>query len=76
MDSYEKVMDEYVKFMKKYKANPTDMSLIKDYANYMKKYQQALQDFEKWNSKGLNNAELKYYLEVQKRVNEKLSSVV
>ncbi|MDO5557903.1 MAG: hypothetical protein Q4G05_06710 [Clostridia bacterium] len=39
MDSYESFINEYITFMKKYKAsNGTDMSLISDYAKYMSKY--------------------------------------
>jgi hypothetical protein len=29
-------------------------------------------DFEKWNESDLNDEELKYYIEVQNRVNQKL----
>lgn len=72
MDSYEKFMDEYVSFMKKYKANPTDLSLLGDYADYMSKYSEFMEDFEKWEDEEMNAAELAYYLEVQQRVSKKL----
>jgi DNA-directed RNA polymerase subunit RPC12/RpoP len=75
MDDYESFMNEYVKFMKKYSANPSDTSLLKDYTNYMTKYSKAMESFEKWDEEDMNDAETKYYLEVQKRVNKKLSEV-
>jgi hypothetical protein len=75
MDSYEKFMDEYCSFMKKYtKSNGTDMSLLADYSKYMSKYSDMVTKFENWKSK-TNDAELKYYLQVQTRVNQKLLEV-
>lgn len=75
MDDYETFMNEYVEFMKKYSANPGDTSLLKDYTNYMTKYTKAMESFEKWNAEEINDAETKYYLEVQTRVNKKLLEV-
>lgn len=72
MDSYEKFMDEYVAFMKKYKANPSDLSLLTDYANYMSKYADFVEDFEKWEDEEMNAAETAYYIDVQARVSKKL----
>lgn len=72
MDSYEEFMDEYVAFMKKYKANPTDLSLLTDYANYMSKYADFVEDFEKWEDEEMNAAETAYYIDVQARVSKKL----
>lgn len=37
MDSYEDFMNDYADFMKKYKSNPSDVSLLADYADYMTK---------------------------------------
>ena len=75
MDSYESFMDEYVTFMKKYKDNPSDLTVLKEYANYMAKYAEMSSDFEKWNSEDMNDAETAYYLQVQSRVLQKLSTV-
>ena len=72
MDNYESFMNDYVDFMKKYQANPTDLSLITDYATYINKYNELSQSFEKWDSSDMNDAEKAYYLEVQTRVNNKL----
>ena len=75
MDSYENFMDEYVAFMKKYKANPSDPSLLTDYADYMSKYADIVEDFEKWEDKEMNAAETAYYIDVQTRVSKKLLEV-
>lgn len=37
LKEYELWMDEYISFMKKYTKNPTDASLIADYAKFMSK---------------------------------------
>lgn len=76
MDSYEQFMDEYVKFMKKYEENPSDLGLISDYATFMSKYSSFVSDFESWEEKDLNAAELEYYLQVQTRVNQKLLEIL
>ena len=61
--------------MKKYKANPNDMSLLADYADYMNKYAEFVEDFENWEDEEMNAAETAYYLEVQVRVSKKLLEV-
>lgn len=76
MDSYEEYMDEYVQFMKKYsESDGSDLSLLKDYSEMMTKYENFVKDFEKWEDEDLNDAETKYYIEVQTRVNKKLASI-
>ena len=73
MDSYEKFMDGYISIMKKYNSNPSDTELLKEYSSYMSKYNDMINTYNKWNSKDLNDAETKYYIEVQTRVNKKLT---
>ena len=75
MDSYEAFIDEYISFMKKYKDNPTDSQILSSYANYMKKYAQAIRDFENWKTNTINTTETNYYLEVQTRINKKLIEI-
>lgn len=75
MDSYESTMNEYVEFMKKYKANSSNAELISEYADYMQKYADMSNKFQSWKSNNLNNAELSYYLAVQARVTKKLAEV-
>lgn len=73
MDSYEKFIDEYVAFMKKYKANPGDISLLADYTSFISRLTDVTEKFDKWESSGLSAAELTYYLEVQSRASKKLA---
>ncbi|MBE6762229.1 MAG: hypothetical protein E7551_08095 [Ruminococcaceae bacterium] len=61
--------------MKKYANNPTDLSLLADYSDYMSKYSDFVEDFEKWESEDLNSAELTNYIDVQARVSKKLLEV-
>ena len=75
MDSYEAYMDEYVEFMKKYNANPTDPTLISQYSTMLQKYSEQVAAFDKWNSADMTTEETSYYIEVQARVNQKLLEV-
>ena len=75
MDSYESFMNEYCDFMKKYNANPSDTSLLADYATYMGEYATFVKEFEEWDSEEMNDTELAYYLEVQSRVTARLAEV-
>lgn len=75
MDSYEAFFDEYCEFMKKYKENPTDLSLLADYAEYMAKYIDVMAKLEKMGEEELNDAELLYYIEVNNRISQKLLEV-
>ena len=72
MDSYEKFFKEYCDFMKKYTANPTDLRLIAQYADMMKQYADTMEKMEAWEDGDLNDAELKYYLEVSARIEKML----
>lgn len=72
MDSYEAFMDEYVDFMEKYNENPSDLSLLTEYTDYLGRYADFVEDFEKWEDEELNAEETAYYIEVQSRVSKKL----
>lgn len=72
MDAYEAFYDEYIAFMKKYSENPTDFSLLMQYAGMLTKVAEMDEAFNKWDQDDLNNAELKYYLEVNNRVMQKM----
>ena len=75
MDSYEAFYNEYCEFMKKYMENPTDLTLLGEYADMMSKSTEMNQTFEAWNEADMNDAELAYYLEVNNRVAQKLLEV-
>ena len=75
MDSYEAFYNEYCEFMKKYMENPTDLTLLGEYADMISKSTEMNQTFEAWNEADMNDAELAYYLEVNNRVAQKLLEV-
>ena len=75
MDSYEAFIDEYVAFLEKYENNPSDLTLLASYASYMANYADLSAKFEAWESEGLTDAELAYYMQVQTRVSQKLLEV-
>ena len=73
MDSYEATMDAYIAFMVNYtNSKGTNPQLFKDYAEWLKKYADAVADIKKWENNNLNKEEAKYYIEVQTRVTQKL----
>ena len=75
MDAYEAFYDEYCEFMESYKENPTDMTLIVKYGELLVEMEKMNEAFEAWDEDELNDAELKYYLEVNNRVMQKLVDV-
>ena len=76
MDSYEGFMNEYCEFMKKYaESDGTDVGILADYASYMSKYVDVVEDFGAWDDGEMNTAETAYYLDVQTRVSKKLLEV-
>lgn len=75
MDSYEAFYDEYCNIMKKYAENPSDMKLIADYTDMLTKAAEMAEKFDAWENSDMNSAELKYYLDVNNRVTQKLLEV-
>lgn len=76
MDSYEAFFDDYCEFMKKYMENPTDFSLLSKYATMITELDSMQKKFDAWNSSDLSNAELKYYLEVNARIQQKMAGIL
>ena len=76
MDAYEAFMIEYCEFMKKYKENPSDMSLLMQYVEMMNQYTEATQKLQEWSSGEMNNAEMQYYLDVTNRVSQMLMDAI
>lgn len=72
MDAYEEFYDEYLDILKKYKENPTDISLLNKYMKLIGKLSDMDAKFEAWKSEELNAEEMKYYLEVSNRIAQKL----
>lgn len=75
MDAYEAFYDEYCAFMTEYKENPSDMTLLLKYSEMTTKVIEMDEAFTKWDDEDLNSEELKYYLEVNNRVMQKLIDV-
>lgn len=75
MDSYEAFYKDYCDVLKKYSENPTDLSLLKEYGEVMEKSIEMSEKFEAWDEGEMNDAELKYYLEVNGRVTQMLLEV-
>ena len=76
MDAYEAFYDEYCDILKQYYANPTDITLLTKYTELMAKTIEMDEAFAKWENEDLNNDELKYYLEVNNRVMQKLVDIM
>lgn len=75
MDSYEAFYDEYCDIMKKYAENPSDMKLLADYTDMLTKAAEMAEKFDAWENSDMNSAELKYYLDVNNSVTQKLLEV-
>lgn len=75
LDSYESFMNEYVDFMNKYNNSDDTVSMLADYAKYMKKYTEMTKKMDDIESMDLNDAENLYFLDVQTRVNAKLAEI-
>lgn len=72
MDSYEAFYDEYFAFMENYKKNPTDFSLLLKYTDMLTKMADMDKAFNAWDQSDMTPEELKYYLEVNTRIQKKL----
>ena len=73
MDSYEAFFDSYIDFMKKYKENPSDLTMLSEYADYMSKYNDYMSKISAIDSDNLSAADLAYYSEVHARIMKKLA---
>lgn len=75
MDSYEKFIDEYVEFMKKYNESDNAISMLSEYTDYLKQYTETMEKLDDMDDDELTNAELAYYTETMLRINKKLTEV-
>lgn len=75
IDTYEAFMNKYVAFMKKYSESNDTASMVKDYAEYMGKYTELVEKFNALENNNLNDSELKYYLEIQNKINTELLTI-
>ena len=74
---YEEFFDEYCEFMTKYaEADSTSqISMLGDYTELLTKYTETMEEMDNMDTDSLNDAELKYYIEVTTRIQEKLLKV-
>ena len=75
LDSYEDFFEKYCDIMKKFADNPADISIIKDYTEYLGKYAEMSAKLDAMGDEEMNDAELKYYLEVTGRITAMLADV-
>lgn len=75
LDSYEAFFDEYCEFMKKYMADPSDLSLLQDYSSFMQQYEETMSKMDALDDGQMNDAETQYYIEVTTRISQKLLEV-
>ena len=76
LDSYEAYVDEYVEFMKKYMANPTDLSLLGEYTDMMDKLADFETKLDKYDSNAMSTEDAAYYPEVTTRCTQKMLEVL
>ena len=62
--------------MEAYKENPTNLSLLSNYADMLVKLDDVQKKFDAWKDSDLNSVEMKYYLEVSARIEKKLLDLV
>ena len=76
LDEYEDFVDKYCEFMQKYAENPTDLSLLADYASIMQEYSDFAEKVNSYDSKSMSTADANYYIEVTTRCTQKMLTVV
>lgn len=75
MDSYEKFMNSYVDFMKKYKDSNNSAVMAIEYFKLLKEYEEHTRKFETYDEENLSNEDYAYYLDVQNRIMKKLLEI-
>lgn len=75
MDGYEEFFDEYVDILKKYKENPSDLSILAEYTEIMEEYTDTMEELDDIDQDDLSEADLAYYLEVYSRIMKKISEL-
>jgi len=72
MDSYEAFFDEYCDFMKKMSDDPTDFTILMEYAEVMTRYADIMDKLDAIDEDELSPADEAYYIESMARIEVKL----
>ena len=75
MDGYEVFFDEYIAFMERYKAGPSDEALIAESTSMLARYTETMAALDDIDPDSLSAADYAYYIEATGRIAEKLTSV-
>lgn len=76
MDSYEAFFEKYIDIIKRYQANPSDLSLMMDYFEYLEKYSDAIEKLDALGDEDMSTEETVYYTKTMLRIKQKLLNVV
>lgn len=74
LKDYEEFVDDYITFMKKYQANPTDTSLMVDYIDMMTKVSEWSENLDEFGDELNDSAELAEYTKEYMRILAKLNT--
>ncbi len=72
LDSYEKFIDDYIAFMKKYEDSDDSSAMMSDYMDMLNKYSDFAEKIDAIDEDELSDSDYSYYLEVTTRVNKKI----
>lgn len=75
MDSYEAFYDEYCELMKQVAEDASNMTVLTKYMEFLSKMEEVDEKFEAWEDGDMNDAEMKYYLEVHNRILQKMMEI-
>jgi len=75
IDSYVEFFEDYCDIMEQYAKNPTDLTLLSKYSEYLIKYSEYMDDMEALDDGTLNDAEAAYYLEANAKIMQMLADI-
>ena len=76
MDRCEAFFDEYAEFMEKYQSADDAIGMLADYADYLDRYVETMEEMEAVGQEELSEEELVFYMQVMLRIQEKLSGTL
>ena len=75
MDSYETFFGEFVEFMQLLSDDPSNLTLMAKYADYMSQYTETMEALENIDESELTASELSYYIGVMSRIQQMVLAV-